>query len=138
MQGLLADANVEGHLRYLDRLLEARGLWTVLSEFKFRLVTFSDLQLPRDIDDRLLWMRCQQDGWVLFTENRNHDGPDSLQATLDDSWQSGDLPILTLSDKERFRRDQEYASRVADDVAELLFGIQEENYRDQPRIYVPL
>jgi hypothetical protein len=33
---------------------------------------------------------------------------------------------------------QEYAERVASDVAELLFGIAEQQYRDQPRIYVPL
>jgi hypothetical protein len=137
MQGLLVDVNVQGHLPYLYRRLNSLGLWTVLSDLKLKLVTFSDLQVPRDLDDRSLWNRCQHEGWVLFTENRNDDGPDSLQATLVDSWRFGQLPVLTLANKGRFEHSCEYADRVATDVAELLFGISFEGYRDQPRIFVP-
>ncbi len=139
LHGLLADVNVQGHLPHLRHLLEALDLWTILVERNLRLVTFPDLQLPRDLDDRSLWNRCQQEGWVLFSENRNHDGPDSLEATLADSWQVGCLPVLTLSDKGRFEHDRAYASRVATDIADLLFGIaQEGHYRDRARIWVPL
>jgi hypothetical protein len=138
MRGLLADVNVQGHLRYLRHLLVALDLWIVLVESHLDLVTFADLALPRDLNDRELWNRCQQDGWVLFTENRNDDGPDSLQSTLTDSWRDRHLPVLTLSNKARFEHSREYAERVASDVAELLFGIAEEQYRDQPRIYVPI
>ena len=74
----------------------------------------------------------------MFTENRNDDGPDSLEATLKDSWRNGLLPVLTLSNKGKFERDRDYAERVATDVAELLYGIGNEQYRDQPRLYVPL
>ena len=138
MQGLLADVNVQGHLPYLRARLEALNLWTVLAELKVRLVTFPELKLPRDLDDRPLWNQCQQDGWLLFTENRNHDGPDSLHATLADSWRMGHLPIVTLANKGRFEHDRGYADRVATDVAEILFGIvQEQKYLDQPRIWVP-
>jgi hypothetical protein len=101
-------------------------------------VTFGELQLPRDLDDRSLWNRCQQDGWVLFTENRNNDGPNSLQATLTDSWQVGHLPVLKLSNKGKFEHDRSYAERLATDVAEHLFGIALGQYLDQPRIYFPL
>jgi hypothetical protein len=137
MRGLLADVNVQGHVLYLRRLLEVLDLWIVLADLKLELLTFRDLHLPRDLDDRSLWNCCQQDGWVLFTENRNDDGPDSLEATLSDSWQSGRLPVLTLSNKLRFEHSREYAERVASDVAELLFGIAQQQYCDQPRIYVP-
>jgi len=138
MQGLLADVNVQGYLPYLRALLEALNLWTVLAELKLRLVTFPELELPRNLDDRLLWNRCQQDDWLLFTENRNHDGPDSLHATLADSWKMGHLPVVTLANKARFEHDRGYAERVATDVAEILFGIaQEQEYLDQPRIWVP-
>lgn len=138
MRGLLADVNVQGHLSYLHGLLEALDLWTVLAELELRLATLSELNLPRDLDDRTLWKRCQQDGWLLFTENRNDDGPDSLQATLADSWCTGHLPVMTLSNKRRFEYDRRYADRVATDVGEILFGIvQEQKYLDQPRIYVP-
>jgi hypothetical protein len=135
MRGLLADVNVQGHLLYLRHLLEALDLWIVLGELEF--VTFPDLALSRDLDDRSLWIRCQQDGWVLFTENRNDDGPDSLQATLMDSWQPGRLPVLTLSNKGRFEHNRGYAEQVAADIAEILFGVEQGQYRDQARIYVP-
>jgi hypothetical protein len=138
MRGVLADVNVQGHLLYLRHLLVALDLWTILVESRLALVTFSDLAFPRDLDDRELWNRCQQDGWVLFTENRNDDGPDSLHAVLTDSWREGLLPVLTLSSKTRFEHSRAFAERVASDVAELLVGIAEDDYRDQPRIYVPL
>lgn len=86
MRGLLADVNVQGHLPYLRRLLETLDLWSLLAELRLEFVTFPDLHLPRNLDDRSLWNRCQQDGWVLLTENRNEEDENSLQATLADSW----------------------------------------------------
>lgn len=136
--GLLADVNVQGHLPYLRRWLAALDLAEVLETLSLSLVTFHDLRLTPDLDDRALWTFCQQDGWVLLTENRNHDGPDSLQATLIDSWHEGHLPILMLANKRRFEAGGAYAERVARDVAELLFGIEQGQYVDQPRIFVPL
>jgi hypothetical protein len=140
MRGLLADVNVQGHVRYLRRLIETLGLWNVLAELNLDFVTFGNLGLPRDLDDRPLWNRCQQNGWVLFTENRNDEHENSLHATLADSWKMGCLPVLTLANKGTFEHNASYAERVAADVAELLFGVAQPDgeYRDQPRIYVPL
>jgi hypothetical protein len=137
MRGLLADINVQGHLPYLIRLLEFLQLWPVLAELKLEFITFPQLQLPPDLDDRAVWHRCQADGWVLFTENRNDDDPNSLQATLTDSWRIGHLPVLTLANKSKFETSASYAQKIAIDVAELLFGIAFGEYHDQPRIYVP-
>jgi hypothetical protein len=137
MRGLLADVNVQGHLPYLRQLMVNLDLWPVLAELKLELVTFPDLELSRHLDDRSLWKHCQEQGWALFTENRNHDGPDSLQATLMDCWRIGHLPVLTLANKSKFDHSTAYAERVATDVAELLFGIEHGEYRDQPRIFVP-
>jgi hypothetical protein len=103
MQGLFADAMLQGHLPY----------------------------------DRTIWNHCQQDGWVLFTEDRNCDESHSLEATLRESWRVGHLPVLTLASKSRFENSPAYATHVVSDLAELLFGISQGDYRDQPRIYVP-
>jgi hypothetical protein len=139
MQGLLADVNVQGHLLYLQkRLLPTLGLWPVIAELGLRFVTFNDLVIPADINDRALWNLCQVQGWGLFTENRNNDGPDSLQQTLFDSWIEGLLPVLTLENKSRFDHDRDYAARVATDIANLLFDIASDQYRDRPRIWVPM
>lgn len=137
MRGLLADENVQGHLPYLRRLLEGFSLWAILSAINLDFVTFSDLQLPSGLDDRQLWNHCQQNGWVLFTDNRNLEDQTSLQATLMDSWRMGHLPVLTLASKRKFEEKSEYAKRVAIDIAEILFGIAQGEYRDQPRIFVP-
>ncbi len=138
MRGLLTDVNVQGHLAYLVRLLSAAELLPFLNESGIELVTFRDLNLHPETSDRELWELCQRDGWVLLTENRNHDGPDSLGITIAESWQPGHLPVLTLSNKTRFERDPRYAQQVANDVAELLYGIQVNGeYRESPRINVP-
>lgn len=136
-QGLLADANVQGHLKYLRRLLEELDLLAILQRLGLQLVTFSDLGLPGELEDRTLWNLCQRDGWVLFTDNRNNESADSLEATIRDSWKVNDLPVLTVSDKNRFENDRVYGERVAADVADILFGILEQEFLDQPRIFIP-
>jgi hypothetical protein len=138
MQGLLADVNVQGHLSYLRRLLEDLDFCPVLAELGLQFAAFRGLGLAMDLDDRELWNCCQQQGWVLFTENRNHDGSDSLQATLADSWRPGHLPVLTLANKSEFEHSREYAVSIATDIAELLFGIAQGEYHDRPRIDVSL
>src|SRR5207244_4496185 len=83
----------------------------------------------------------RRDGYcsLLFTENRRADDPNSLEATLADSWKPGCLPVLTLANKGKFEHSAAYATRVAKHVAELLFDIAMGlNYStDRPRIYVP-
>jgi hypothetical protein len=44
---------------------------------------------------------------------------------------------VTLGNKKKFESSRAYADKVASDVAELLFGISQGQYRDQPRIFVP-
>jgi hypothetical protein len=137
MPGLLADVNVQGHLPYLERLVEQLGLLEVITELGLALATFPDLGLDRGLDDRTLWNFCQANGWVLFTDNRNHEDKDSLEATLRDSWHDGHLPVLSLANKGRFENSEVYATRVVEDVADLLFSVFHEGIRDQPRIFVP-
>jgi hypothetical protein len=137
MNGLLADIQLQGHLRYLHRLLVRLDLLPILEELNLTFATFADLDLPPDVDDRTLWNSCQRLGWVLFTENRNQDSIDSLEATLADSWRVGHLPVLTLANRDEFVRHREYAEEVAADIGDLLFGIVHGEFCDQSRIYVP-
>lgn len=137
MNGLLADVNVQGHLPYLRQRLENLRLWDLLAELNLRFVTFRDLGISRDVDDRTLWNLCQRDAWVLFTEDRRS-GTNSLQATLVDSWKSGNLPVLTLGNKGAFENDSRYADRVATNVAEILIDLKEQQGSfDTSRIFVP-
>lgn len=137
MRGLLADANIEGHVGLIQKILERIGLWRILVELKVEFVLLSDIGLPPNVDDRTLWQCCQQGGWVLFTDNRNDEDATSLQATLNDSWVPGSIPVLTLADKKRFERMAEYRERVAVDIADVLFGITDGEFLDRGRIYIP-
>jgi uncharacterized protein DUF5615 len=138
MPGLIADVNVQGHLQYLRRLMDEQGLLEILTKVGISLVTFRELGLDRGTDDRTLWHFCQENDWVLFTENRNREDENSLDATLQDSWREGRLPVLTLANKGKFEKSENYAARVAEDVAELLFAAFVDKIRNQPRIFVPL
>ena len=138
MPGLLADVNVQGHLPYLRRLIEQLGLLEVLEDLQISFMTFPGLGLDRSMNDRDLWNYCQENNFVLFTENRNHEDENSLSATIQDSWHEGHLPVLTLANKGKFERSVDYAERVAADITELLYSIFCENNRNSPRIYVPV
>lgn len=138
MPGLLADVNVQGHLPYLRRLMEGLELLEILEEIGLSLSIFPDVGLDRRIDDRSLWNYCQTIEWVLFTDNRNHEGDDSLETTIQDSWHEGHLPVLTLANKGRFENSETYALKVTEDVAEFLFTVFHDKIQNQPRIFVPL
>ena len=54
MPGLLADVNVQGHLPYLERLIDGLGLLGVLAELGLTLVRFPDLGLDRHTSSFLI------------------------------------------------------------------------------------
>lgn len=59
MPGLLADANVQGHLAYLTGQLQAEQLLELLADCGIVFATFADVGLDRGVDDRQLWRFCQ-------------------------------------------------------------------------------
>jgi hypothetical protein len=138
MPGLLADVNVQGHLPYLARLMEERGLLEILTELGIALATFPDLSLDRNMNDRSLWNFCQEHRWMLLTDNRNREDENSLQTTIEDFWHEGHLPVLTLANKGRFENSAAYATTVAEDIAEQLVVAFVDGICDQPRIFVPV
>ena len=135
MRGILTDVNCQGHFQILQRLFAdtSRGeLWAFLS---LEILTFNDLGLALDISDRYLWQICQQHDLVLITANRNADGPESLEATIQELNTPLSLPVVTLANVERIRRDRQYAEQVADQILDLLFDI--DNLLGTGRLFVP-
>ena len=138
MPGLLADVNLQGHLAYIERRLAELDLLEILSrDLGLNLVSFAHLNLDPRLDDRSLWLFCQNERWVLLTDNRNRENENSLQATMDRLWQPGLLPVITLANKDTFENNANYAARVAEEIAEVLFLAFHENIRGRSRIYVP-
>jgi hypothetical protein len=70
-----------------------------------------------------------------MTDNRNDDGPDSLEATIRNENQAGSLPVVTIADTDRILRDRLYAERVAECLLDYLMRIDE--LQGTGRLYVP-
>ena len=96
--------------------------------------TFGEIGLPLNVKDDVLWQTCQSRGLLLITHNRNHDGPDSLEAAIM-SGGADSLPVLTLGDGDRLLSDAEYAERAAARLMEILLDL--DRLLGCRRLYLP-
>ena len=132
---LLADVNIEGHV--------ARGLAQMQSDYwrdflnylEIRPRTFRDAGLSPDDNDVHIWLVCQQQQLYLLTNNRNDDGPDSLEATIRNKNSESSLPVFTFSDADRIYESREYAERVTESLFDKLLRI--ESLRGTGRLFLP-
>lgn len=135
MPGIMADNDVRGQLKYLLRLIR-KGTWGELWEdLKVLEKSFEDLGLSPEAPDVEIWKACQEHDVILFTGNRNLEGPDSLEAAIRTLNQPGSLPVITLSEPKRVTRDRDYAERVIDQLMNYLVYL--ENTLGAGRLYVP-
>lgn len=135
MRGILADVNIELHFRQLlGVFLDAarRDFWL---DLKIDAFMFADLALDPKTVDRVVWQRCQSDGLVLVTANRNQQGPDSLEETIRALNQADSLPVLTIADDQRFLRDAAYREQVAERCLEYLYDMA--NLLGTGRLFLP-
>lgn len=135
IHGILADANCEGHLALILRIFQQTWRQEVWEFLGLASVSFTDLDLLPDASDREVWELCQREQIVLITANRNDDGPESLEATIQQHNTPQSLPVFPLANDQRVLRDRPYAERVADRLLETLFDI--DSYRGTGRIYLP-
>lgn len=134
MRGIVSDHNIEGHFRALVDIWENAPwgeIWTALG---IAVESFKSLGISAQITDADLWQVCQVRELVLFTANRNKDRPDSLEETIARFGQLTSLPVITTANPDRFDRDREYASEVAERALQYLLEI--ENYRGTGRLFV--
>jgi hypothetical protein len=133
--GILADHNLEGHVRSLMARMQQvpwKEFWDSLGIGAF---TLADLGLPPETRDAVLWRTCQARGLVLITANRNHDGAESLDATILAESTPESLPVMTVSDPLALRNSREYGERVVEKLLEYLLGI--DRIRGTGRLYLP-
>ncbi len=135
MPRIIADHNIEGHLKVLVRILQT-GPWAeIWNEIGVEIVSFENLGLSPDASDTDLWQGCQNHEVVLITANRNKSGADSLEATIARSNQASSLPVLTVSDADQILTSKEYATRVVSQLLEFLYDL--DNIRGTGRLYLP-
>lgn len=135
MPAIMADHDIEGQMQVLLRLLtslEWHELWTGLA---IRVKSFASLGVPAHIPDVELWQLCQTQEVVLITGNRNQEGPESLEATIQIANTPESLPVLTIGEPQRILSSRAYAQRVAERLVEYLIDV--ENLRGTGRLYLP-
>ena len=135
MPAIMADHDIEGQMQVLLRLLtsaEWHGIWT---ELAVRVESFASLGVPTNTPDVELWQRCQTQQVVLITGNRNQEGPESLEASIQASNTLESLRVLTIGEPQRILSSRAYAHRVVERLVE--YPIDVENLRGTGRLYLP-
>ena len=135
MKGLIADANIQGHVEYLVRHMQAAAwseFWQGLGLGLFR---FEDVGLSESSSDLEVWTVCQAEQLALITDNRNLDSEDSLEAVIRQNNTVESLPVFTIADVHAFRTSDAYVERVVEALYDYLQRIDE--VRGTSRLYLP-
>ncbi|GAB4214025.1 MAG: hypothetical protein OHK0022_51940 [Roseiflexaceae bacterium] len=128
---VLADHNMEGHTILIWGTLATNG-W--LDLVPLRLLTFADVGLPFDSDDRTVWRFAQHHQMVLLTGNRKMKGIDSLEQTIREESTSTSLPVITISSVQRLD-ERFYRERCAIRLVEIMIDV--DAYLGAGRLFIP-
>lgn len=90
---ILVDHNIEGQASLLAGTLGEQG-WLEFLPMSF--VRLTEVGLPSESSDREVWRFAQANQMFLLTNNRNNDGEDSLQQTIDDENTPSSLPVINV------------------------------------------
>jgi hypothetical protein len=135
VKALLADINIQRQVEILITILESESWRNLWSPLNLSLRTFRDLGLALDVSDAVLWQVCQQEQLILITANRNHDGPDSLEAAIRAHNTPQSLPLFTIGRQQEIQHSKVYAERVAAQLLDYLLNI--DRVRGTGRLYLP-
>jgi hypothetical protein len=128
----LIDHNLKGHSLVFFGAIASQG-WLDIVPIQF--VTFTDMDLSIDSDDRTVWRLAQENQMILLTANRSMKGKDSLEQVMREENTSESLPVITVSNADRLLNDSEYRSRCVESLVEIMLDI--DTYRGARRIFIP-
>jgi hypothetical protein len=131
MISMLVDHNMEGQAILLWGALAAEGWLDLVS---LQLMTFGEVGLPFDSDDRTVWRFVQAQRMLLLTDNRSMKGPDSLEQTIREEHTSTTLPVITIGSLDRLD-EQAYRERCATRLVEIALDL--EAYAGVTRLFIP-
>lgn len=128
----LIDHNLGGHAEILLGNIASQG-WLELLPIRF--VTFKEMNLSIDSNDRVVWRIAQANQMILLTANRSMKDEDSLEQVLREENTVDSLPVITIGDADRFLTDRAYRNRCVDRILEILLDM--ENSMGVGRLFVP-
>ncbi len=128
---ILVDYNLNWQALLLSGSLMTGG-W--LDLVPLRLVTFTEIGLPFNITDRLVWQFAQDHHMLLLTANRNAKGKDSLERVIRTENTPTSLPVLTIGNPERIL-EYNYRELCVERIVEIVIDIQD--YMRVGRLFIP-
>ena len=128
----LIDHNLKGHALVFFGAIATQG-WLDIVPMQF--VTFAEMDLSINIDDRTVWRLAQENQMILLTANRSMKGKDSLEQVMREENTSESLPVITVSNADRLLNDSEYRGRCVESLVEIVLDI--DTYRGARRIFIP-
>ncbi|MFN5972565.1 MAG: ACP S-malonyltransferase [Microcystis sp.] len=128
----LIDHNLKGHALVFLGAIATQG-WLDIVPMQF--VTFAEMDLSINSDDRTVWRLAQKNQMILLTANRSMKGKDSLEQVMREENTSESLPVITVSNADRLLNDSEYRGRCVESLVEIVLDI--DTYRGARRIFIP-
>lgn len=128
----LIDHNLKGHALVLFGAIASQG-W--LDTVSIQFVTFAEIELSINSDDRVVWRLAQENQMILLTANRSMKGKDSLEQVMREENTAVSLPVITIGNADRLLNDSEYRERCVERLIEIVLNI--DDYRGSMRIFIP-
>lgn len=128
----LIDHNLRGHAVLLSGSILSGG-W--LDWVSIRFITFDEMKLPVNSDDRLVWQLAQSNQMILLTANRSMKGENSLEQVMREEITPASLPVITIGNADRLLNDPGYRERCATRLVEIVLDI--DGYRGVSRLFIP-
>ncbi|HEY9647365.1 MAG TPA: ACP S-malonyltransferase [Chroococcidiopsis sp.] len=128
----LIDHNLGGHAEILLGNIASQG-WLELLPIRF--VTFKEINLSIDSNDRVVWRTAQANQMILLTANRSMKGEDSLEQVLREENKVDSFPVITIGDADRLLAERFYRNRCVDRILEIVLDI--ETWMGVGRLFIP-
>lgn len=128
----LIDHNLRGHAVLLSGSILSGG-W--LDWVPIRFITFDEMKLPINSDDRVVWQLAQSNQMILLTANRSMKGENSLEQVMREEITPTSLPVITIGNADRLLNAPEYRERCAIRLVEIVLDI--DGYRGVSRLFIP-
>lgn len=128
----LIDHNLERHAVVLLGNIANQG-W--LEDVPICFVSFQEIELSIDSNDRIVWRVAQANQMILLTANRRMKGKDALEKVLREENKSNSLPVITIDNADRILDERAYRDQCVDRLLEIVIDI--ENYMGVGRLFIP-
>ncbi len=100
-----------------------------------RFITFDEMKLPINSDDRVVWQLAQSNQMILLTANRSMKGENSLEQVMREEITPASLPVVTIGNADRLLNDPEYREHCVTRLVEIVLDI--DGYRGVSRLFIP-